>query len=201
MNSPKETLLRLGPDVVQKLLPHRRPLLMVDRVESFVRSPVPLLRASRYISANEEVFAGHFPGLHLWPGIYTIEGMGQTANVLEAVLGLMGGFEAAGGSADEVLDGLLALQASYSLTAASHDEKLTLLLEKLKTPQHFMGMSILVNVKLLAPVFAGQRLDYCVRRTHTAGDLLRHEVEAEVDGRVVARGAMDSLIKVGAPIG
>jgi hypothetical protein len=50
-------------------------------------------------------------------------------------------------------------------------------------------------------LFAGQRLDYCVRRTHTAGDLLRHEVEAEVDGRVVARGSMDSLMKVGAPIG
>jgi len=197
----KETLLRLGPDVVQKLLPHRRPLLMVDRVESFTGSPVPSLRASRFISANEEVFAGHFPGLHLWPGIYTIEGMGQTANVLEAVLGLMGGFEAAGGSADELLDGLLALEASYTLKASPHDEKLTLLLEKLKTPQHFMGMSILVNVKLLAPVFAGQRLDYRVRRTHTAGDLLRHEVEAEVDGRVVARGSMDSLVKVGAPIG
>jgi 3-hydroxyacyl-[acyl-carrier-protein] dehydratase len=197
----KETLLRLGPDVVQKLLPHRRPLLMVDRVESFIRSPVPSLRASRYISANEEVFAGHFPGLHLWPGIYTIEGMGQTANILETLMGLLGGLEAAGRNSDELLDGLLALEAGYTLKAAPRDKRLTSLLEMLRDPQHFMGMSILVNVKLLAPVFAGQRLDYCVRRTHTAGDLLRHEVEAEVDGRVVAQGSMDSLINVGALIG
>jgi 3-hydroxymyristoyl/3-hydroxydecanoyl-(acyl carrier protein) dehydratases len=201
MNGKKETLLRLGPDVIQKLLPHRRPLLMVDRVESFTRSPVPSLRASRYISANEEVFAGHFPGLHLWPGIYTIEGMGQTANVLEALMALVDRVEANGGNGDELLDGLLALEAGYTLKVAPRDERLTVLLEKLSNPQHFMGMSILVNVKLLAPVFAGQRLDYSVRRTHTAGDLLRHEVEAEVDGRVVARGSMDSLMKVGAPIG
>jgi len=201
MNEKKETLLRLGPDVIQKLLPHRRPLLMVDRIESFIRSPVPSLRASRHISANEEVFAGHFPGLHLWPGIYTIEGMGQTANVLEALMGLIGGFETAGRSSNELLDGLLALEAGYTLKAARHDERLTALLEELREPQDFMGMSILVNVKLLAPVFAGQRLDYWVRRTHTAGDLLRHEVEAEVDGHVVARGSMDSLMKVHAPIG
>jgi 3-hydroxyacyl-[acyl-carrier-protein] dehydratase len=201
MSEKRETLLRLGPDVVQKLLPHRRPLLMVDRVESFLRSPVPTLRASRYISANEDVFAGHFPGLHLWPGIYTIEGMGQTANVLEALMALVDSAEAAGSSADELLDALLALEAGYTLKAAPRDARLTHLQEKLSNPQHFMGMSVLVNVKLLAPVFAGQRLDYCVRRTHTAGDLLRHEVEAEVEGRVVARGSMDSLMKVGAPIG
>ena len=127
--------------------------------------------------------------------------MGQTANVLEALMALAAGFEAAGGSGDELLAGLLALEASYTLKAGPPDERLTVLQEKLRDPQHFMGMSVLVNVKLLAPVFAGQRLDYRVRRTHSAGELLRHEVEAEVDGRMVAKGSMDSLIKVGAPIG
>jgi NAD(P)-dependent dehydrogenase (short-subunit alcohol dehydrogenase family) len=70
------------------------------------------------------------------------------------------------------------------------------------------GLDVLVNnagltrdalFPLLAPVFAGQRLDYCARRTHTAGDLIRSEVEAEVDGRVVARGSMDSIVKIVAP--
>ena len=169
MNDKKETLLRLGPDVIQKLLPHRRPLLMVDRVESFTRSPVPSLRGSRFISANEEVFAGHFPGLHLWPGIYTIEGMGQTANVLEALMALVEGAEAAGRNADELLQGLLAIEAGYSLKVVPRDDKLAMLLEKLSNSRQFMGMSI--------------------------------SVEAEVDGRVVARGSMDSIMKVDAPMG
>ncbi|MBI2375545.1 MAG: hypothetical protein HYV07_16235 [Deltaproteobacteria bacterium] len=69
--------VKLGPDVVQRLLPHRRPLLMVDRVDAY-RSDPPSVRASRFISANEPVFEGHFPGLSIWPGIYTIEGLGQS---------------------------------------------------------------------------------------------------------------------------
>ena len=199
MNAKKETPLRLGADVIQKLLPHRRPFLMVDRIESLVRSPVPTLRALRHISANEEVFAGHFPGLHLWPGVYTIEGLGQTANVLETLMALIDGFEAGGGSADDVIEGLLSLEASYTLRAAPHADKVAMLLEQMRDPVRFMGMSTQVNVKLLAPVFAGQRLDYCARRTHIAGDLVRFEVEAEADGRVVARGSMDSMVKVAAP--
>ena len=199
MNAKKETPLRLGADVIQKLLPHRRPFLMVDRIESLVRSPVPTLRATRHISANEEVFAGHFPGLHLWPGVYTIEGLGQTANVLEALMALIDGFEVAGGSAEDVIEGLLSLEARYTLRAAPHADKVAVLLEQMRDPLRFMGMSAQVNVKLLSPVFAGQRLDYCVRRTHTAGDLVRFEVEAEADGREVARGSMDSIVKVAAP--
>jgi 3-hydroxyacyl-[acyl-carrier-protein] dehydratase len=199
MNANNEISLRLGPDVIQKLLPHRRPFLMVDRIETFLRAPVPQLRASRFVSANEEVFSGHFPGLHLWPGVYTIEGLGQTTNLLQTLLGFLDGFEAAGLSAEDVLEGLRQLEASYTLRGGPPSDKVTLLLQHLRDPMRFMGFSAVVNVKLLAPVFAGQRLDYCARRTHTAGDLIRSEVEAEVDGRVVARGSMDSIVKIVAP--
>ena len=77
-----KTTLELGPDVVQRLIPHRRPLLMVDRIEVFEDGDQPTLFASRYISSNEPVFDGHFPGLHLWPGVYTIEGLLQASNLL-----------------------------------------------------------------------------------------------------------------------
>src|SRR5262249_30324140 len=74
--------LSLGPDTIQRLPPHGRPFLMVDTVEGYERAPHPTLLAARHVSANEPVFEGHFPGLHLWPGVYTIEGLGQSANLL-----------------------------------------------------------------------------------------------------------------------
>ena len=49
--------LSLGPDVVTRLLPHRRPFLMVDSIEGYSRAPRPTLSAARMVSANEPVFA------------------------------------------------------------------------------------------------------------------------------------------------
>jgi 3-hydroxyacyl-[acyl-carrier-protein] dehydratase len=194
MNPSKEDRLSLGAEVVQRLLPHRRPFLMVDRIESYCRGPVPTLRACRFISANEEVFAGHFPGLPLWPGVYTIEGMGQSSNLLEVLLGVQDGFEAHGHKAEEVLQTLRLLEAQTTMGLQQHFELLGPLGDVLAEIGKRPGMSAAVDVKLLAPVFAGQRLDYCTRRTLAMGELRRFEVEAEVGGKLVARGVMDSIV-------
>ena len=79
------TKLALGADVVQMLLPHRRPFLLVDAIDAIVLGPRPMLCAHKMVSANEPVFEGHFPGLSLWPGVYTIEGLGQTTNLLNLI--------------------------------------------------------------------------------------------------------------------
>ena len=52
------TKLALGADVVQMLLPHRRPFLLVDGIDAIVLSPRPMLRAHKMVSANEPVFEG-----------------------------------------------------------------------------------------------------------------------------------------------
>ena len=190
--------LSLGAEVVQRLLPHRRPFLMVDRIAGYARSPVPAMRASRFISVNEEIFAGHFPGLPLWPGVYTIEGMGQTCNLLEVLLWMQETHAVGGHDADEVLVTLRALDALTSLRPHPPIEGLDRLTQGLAQPLQRMGMSAAVDVKLLAPVLAGQRLDYLVRRTLVMGNMRRFEVEAEVAGKLVAKGVMDSLVGVGA---
>lgn len=191
--------LALGPEVVQRLLPHRPPLLMVDRIERFSRAPVPTLFACRHISANEPVFAGHFPGLPLWPGVYTIEGVGQSCNLLEILLGMLDGAAAQGIAAEQVLEALRMLEAVTTLRPAPRSATLAPLLAALREPLRRMGMSAAVDIKLLAPVFAGQRLDYQVRRVLVLGELRRFEVEAEVAGKLVARGIMDTIANVANP--
>ncbi len=187
--------LTLGPDTIQRLIPHRRPFLMVDTVEAYERGPRPTLHAARHVSANEPVFEGHFPGLHLWPGVYTIEGLGQSANLLHIVWSMEQRWEAQGGAPDDVLAALRNLELGYRLQPGFRPELSARLVEGLGDPGDAasrIGLSAAVDVKLLAPVFAGQRLDYRVTQTHQMENILRFEVEASVAGKAVARGVMSS---------
>lgn len=60
---------------IMDILPHRYPLLLVDRILELE----PMVRAVGYknITANEPVFTGHFPGNPLLPGVYMIEALAQ----------------------------------------------------------------------------------------------------------------------------
>ncbi len=184
--------LRLGPDVVQLLLPHRRPLLMVDAVTGYLRAPRLELTACRHVTANEEVFAGHFPELHLWPGIYTIEGLGQCANVALVIEGLQRGFEERGANAEDVVRLLRNEELGARLHPGYRPDLSALLRDALVAVPSRFGLSAAVDLKLLEPVFAGQRIDYRVARTHVVGDVDRFEVSAMVEGTPVAKGFMSS---------
>src|SRR5258708_3729877 len=170
----------LGPDVIERLIPHRRPFLMVDGVVAYERTPKPRLWATRHVSANESVFEGHFPGLHLWPGVHTIEGLGQSCNLLFCVIGAEEWHASRGGQPDDVLDMLRNLELGFKLTPGYDAEKGARFIEALKDHSRARaGMSAAVDIKLLAPVFAGQRIDYCVALTHVVDALARFEVSAE----------------------
>ena len=71
-----------GFDVVEvlKRLPHRFPLLLVDRVLELV--PDERIRAVKAVSFNEQFFQGHFPGAPIMPGVLQIEALAQAAGVL-----------------------------------------------------------------------------------------------------------------------
>jgi 3-hydroxyacyl-[acyl-carrier-protein] dehydratase len=167
------TPLALGPEVIQRLIPHRRPFLFVDSVTGLRRQPAPTLRASRVIAADEDIFACHFPGLALWPGVYTIEGLGQTTLLLHAILAVLDAHP------DRAAD-LAAVFAALG-TAPIAD----------RAP---LGVSGQVDVKLVRPVYGGCRLDYEVTRTHIHERFGRFDVEAQVAGRVVARGTMTGAL-------
>ncbi len=70
-------------------LPHRYPMLLVDRVEEIV--PDQSIRAIKAVTINEPFFQGHFPGRPIMPGVLIIEALAQAAGVLAIEsLGLAG---------------------------------------------------------------------------------------------------------------
>ncbi len=65
---------------VMAALPHRYPMLLVDRVESL--EPDARIVAIKAVSINEPFFQGHFPGRPIMPGVLIVEALAQAAGVL-----------------------------------------------------------------------------------------------------------------------
>ena len=66
--------------VIEKILPHRRPFLFVDRVINFKAGEKII--AEEDISPDESFFAGHFPGQPIMPGVLVSEALAQTSGLL-----------------------------------------------------------------------------------------------------------------------
>ena len=74
---------------VMAALPHRYPMLLVDRVIALV--PNESIHAVKAVTMNEQFFQGHFPGRPIMPGVLQIEALAQAAGVLAVEsLGLAG---------------------------------------------------------------------------------------------------------------
>ncbi len=65
---------------IQKILPHRYPFLLLDRVTAL--EPKKSIEGYKNVSISEPVFQGHFPGHPIYPGVMIIEGMAQAGGVL-----------------------------------------------------------------------------------------------------------------------
>lgn len=65
---------------IQKILPHRYPFLLVDRVTSLEKGVS--IEAFKNVSISEPIFQGHFPDHPIYPGVMIIEGMAQAGGVL-----------------------------------------------------------------------------------------------------------------------
>ena len=64
---------------IKQILPHRYPILMVDRVLELI--PNKSCKAIKNVTINEPQFQGHFPDFALFPGIYQIEAIAQVGGL------------------------------------------------------------------------------------------------------------------------
>ena len=67
---------------IREILPHRYPMLMVDRVLDYSNN---WLQATKLVSANEPVFQGHFPHLPIFPGVMILEAMVQASAIMASL--------------------------------------------------------------------------------------------------------------------
>jgi len=66
--------------IIRRLLPHRYPMLLVDRVLDWEAGN--FVRAVKNVTINEPFFQGHFPAYPVMPGVLVIEAMAQVAGLL-----------------------------------------------------------------------------------------------------------------------
>lgn len=71
--------MQLNSNEIQQILPHRYPFLLVDRIVEM--EPGKSAKGIKCVSANEMQFMGHFPQLHVMPGVLIIEALAQTGAV------------------------------------------------------------------------------------------------------------------------
>jgi len=74
------TMDEIGIREIMKLLPHRYPMLLVDRVIEC--DGQKRIVAIKNVTVNEPFFQGHFPGFPIMPGVLQIEAMAQTGGIL-----------------------------------------------------------------------------------------------------------------------
>ncbi len=65
---------------IQKIIPHRYPFLLLDRVTKVIENE--LLIAYKNVTIGDQIFQGHFPGHPIYPGVMILEGMAQAGGIL-----------------------------------------------------------------------------------------------------------------------
>ncbi|MEE9140368.1 MAG: 3-hydroxyacyl-ACP dehydratase FabZ [Alphaproteobacteria bacterium] len=79
LSAPNEAVTEIDIEGVMRMIPHRYPFLMIDRVVDLVSGVSAT--GIKNVSINEPFFQGHFPNRPVMPGVMLIEAMAQTAAV------------------------------------------------------------------------------------------------------------------------
>lgn len=133
---------RMNAEQIKRLLPHRYPFLLLDRV--LEHEPGVSLAAVKNVTINEPFFQGHFPQKPVMPGVLVIEALAQAS----AVLGLL---SAPGTQRQDRLYYLAGVdKARFRKTVEPGDQLVleTRLLTMRKTTQRFAGVARVGEAKV-----------------------------------------------------
>ena len=72
--------MKMNREEIMAVIPHRDPMLLVDTVEEM--EPGVHITTTFHVNAGREIFKGHFPSEPVLPGVYSVECMAQTADIL-----------------------------------------------------------------------------------------------------------------------
>lgn len=76
----KKTAKPISLNEIKELIPHRYPMLLVDKVVDY--EPYKSLHAIKNVTINEPVFTGHFPDAAIFPGVLILEALAQATGIL-----------------------------------------------------------------------------------------------------------------------
>ena len=174
-------------NVIEYLLPHRPPYLMVQSIAAYVGGDAPVLKAECPIHQSEPVFSGVDPSSY-WPSVYIIEGLAQSSILLSLIWTWERGRAANSIGLENGRTELVSIEEFNR----DHTSDQLLAMFGGNTPRTAPGIGLLasVDVAITGRVRAGELLRYRVEQTLVLEGLSRFSVQATVDAQVVAHGTI-----------
>ena len=173
--------------IIEFLLPHRLPFLMVESIVGYIGGDIPILNAERPIRRAEPVFFGADPPLH-WPSVYIIEGLGQCCSLLSFIWGCERRCETNAFGVENISDLLMNTESADS--DCPSEQLLEIFEDSTMNTASRIGMLASVDIEVVGRVRAGELLEYKVEQTHVFEGLSRFSVQASVEAQVIAHGTI-----------
>jgi len=175
--------------LIEMILPHRSPFLMVDSITLIKHGPKPSLTANFMVKDMEPLYSNNESDAH-WPSIYIIEGLGQCCNLLIVISAIekeLRKTSLSNRTLDDVLKGLMDEEPDEATRALK--EILHKRLTKTYLSIGFLGSA---DVEITGYVRKGQVVSYEVQQNQAYGSLYHSTVRAYTDNNLIARGTLVS---------
>ncbi len=175
--------------LIEIIIPHRPPFLMVDSITFYKSGKSPSMLASYIIKDKEPFYYCNETVAH-WPSIYIIEGLGQCCNLMIVISALEKELMTTGlniGSIDEVLKALMNEKPDEA--TAFIKETLQKRVRETYSSVGFLGSA---DIEITGYARQSQLVSYEVQQNQAFGSLYYSTVRAFTENNLIARGTMIS---------